>query len=203
MKASFRMLIGSGTILIVAIGVLSSGAGAADSIAKRGPAGLVDPFRLIGKPGPENYVVTIDGDGRFVLRSRNRPLTPISPPVGCQVDNEQQVSCNAGLIKSMIVRLKRGRDKFVAEPVFRLPMFAVGGKGPDKLVAGNEDATLVGSTGGDRLVGARGKDSLYGRRGRDVLSPGQNINKAWGGSGFDVCIDKAGNNTFHRCEVIR
>jgi hypothetical protein len=225
MNAASRTL--GGTVMVVAIGALAAAAGGADrprdaatdretatlaplaswSSSKGsppGPAGLVDPYMLRGTSGADSYEVEIDGSRRFVVRSRNGPITPISPPAGCRVDDETQVSCDPGLIKSVIVRLSRGRDLFVAKRNLRLAMLVRGGASIDKLSAGNKNATLIGQGGADRLTGGRGNDLLAGGRGRDVLDPGAGTNVVRGGRGFDICIDRGrADNTYRECEAIR
>jgi Ca2+-binding RTX toxin-like protein len=166
---------------------------------------FLNTYRLIGTAENDNFWVTItdSGRGRFIVRSRNRPITPIAPPLGCRVDSAHQVSCRPGLIESLVVRLKRGRDVFEATPVFRLPTFVAGGMHRDRLIAGNGPTVLRGNGGPDRLVGNRGTNRLFGGRGRDVIvtGPGRNIVKA--GQGRDICIDnRRGDNTFQGCSRI-
>lgn len=166
-------------------------------------AGLVDSYRFAGTQENDNILVTKSDGGRFVLRSRARSLTPISPPLGCRVDSSHQVSCNPGLIKSFVARMKRGRDR-VAVKNLRIPVFMVGGPGGDRLIAGNGNSTLKGKRGPDRLVGNGGVNLLSGGKGRDVITAGPRRNRVRGGPGFDVCINnRKGNNTFRGCGVIR
>lgn len=166
---------------------------------------FADTYRLSGTAENDNFWVTIadSGRGRFIVRSRNRPITPIAPPLGCRVDSAQQVSCRPGLIKSLVVRLKQGRDVFEAAPVFRLPTFAAGGMHRDRLIAGNGTSVLRGNGGPDRLHGNRGTNRLFGGRGRDVILTGPGRNTVKAGQGRDICIDnRRGDNTFQGCSRI-
>lgn len=168
------------------------------------PAGLVDTYRLIGTQENDNFLITRSNSGRFIVRSRARPITPISPPLGCRVDSTLQVSCNPGLIKSLLARMKRGRDRVAMKPFVRMPVLMVGGRGGDRLVAGNGNSVLRGKRGPDRLFGNGGRNLLGGGKGRDVITTGAKRNRVRGGPGHDICIDiRKGNNRFRGCESIR
>ena len=202
MKLAGKILTAGAVAGVAIAGAVVSGAGAADPPAQG--AGLVDSYRIVGTQNNDSYVVTLSDSGRLVVRSRLQTITPISPPLGCRVDSSFQVSCNPGLIKSVVARLKRGRDKLVVRKHVRLPILAVGGPGGDRLIAGDGPATLRGKRGPDRLSGNGGANLLSGGMGRDVIRTGPRANRVRGGPGFDVCIDnRKGTNRFRGCGVIR
>jgi RTX calcium-binding nonapeptide repeat (4 copies) len=196
-----------GGVSVVSLGLagfliaLSSGtapADTADGATTLQARGISQGYHLGGTPRSDHYKVTVSAAGRFILTSQRRPLTPITPPPGCQVDSSFQVSCGQGLVKRMSVRLKRGRDKFVASPRFRLPLRVLGGSGPDRLVGGNKNDTILAGRGPDRLLGGRGADVLYGKPGRDLLDGGSGSDRIFGGAGKDLINRSPGNDAVVR-----
>jgi hypothetical protein len=130
---------------------------------------FLNAYRLIGAAENDNFWVTIgdSGRGRFIVRSRNRPITPIAPPLGCRVDSAHQVSCRPGLIESLVVRLKRGvvtartADRPIGLEVVSAAGFRVGQRrlrehGPLLAVG----AELAGQALGDDAVDRRGGGKL-------------------------------------------
>jgi hypothetical protein len=160
--------------------------------------GISQGYHLAGTPRSDHYKVTMSPTGRFILTSQRRPLTPITPPPGCQVDSSHQLSCAQGLVKRLSVRLKRGRDKFVASSRFRLPIRILAGHGPDRLVGGTKDDTIYGGRGPDRLLGGRGDDVLFGKPGRDLIDGGPGDDYMNGGPGRDIIERGPGNDTVKR-----
>jgi hypothetical protein len=170
--------------------------------ADRGPAlraqGISQNYHLGGTPRSDHYKVTTSPSGRFVLVSKRGPLTPITPPPGCQVDSSFQISCAQGLVRRMSVRLKRGRDKFIASSRFRLPLRVLGGHGPDRMGGGTKDDMIKGGQGPDRLLGGAGDDLLFGKPGRDLLDGGPGDDLIKGGPGKDIVSRSPGNDSVDR-----
>jgi RTX calcium-binding nonapeptide repeat (4 copies) len=194
--------VGAAALGLAGVLFATSGAAAPADTTDEAPAlraqGISQGYHLAGTPRSDHYKVTISPAGRFVLSSERGPLTPITPPPGCQVDSSFQLSCDQGLVRRMSVRLKRGRDKFIASPRFRLPIRVRGGHGPDRVAGGTKNDMLSGGRGPDRLLGGRGSDDLFGKPGRDLLDGGQGGDMIVGGSGKDIVSRSPGNDSVDR-----
>ena len=177
-------MLGAGALVPGAFAGGSTDGGSADKA--RGAIGL-GAFHIRGSMGDDDYKITTADNGRFVLMSRGGPITPISPPDGCRVDDARTVSCNEGRVRAVVARLKRGRDTFVATARIRFPTFVIGGAQQDRLIGGRGNDMLRGRLGGDRLVGNRGEDRLIGGEGRDVLVA-DGDDRVVGGPGNDLVI---------------
>jgi RTX calcium-binding nonapeptide repeat (4 copies) len=200
-----RMLIVASAVITLFGGALVAGAGAGQRAGQGGVTfrvetnerGLSQAYHVSGTPKRDSFKVTMSNSGRFVLKSQ-RPLTPISPPPGCQVDNTFQVSCDQGLVKAVSARLKRGRDRFIASSRFRLRLRVLGGRGPDRVRGGNKDDLIKGGSGHDRLLGFRGEDLIFGRHGRDVIEGGAGDDTLRGGRGHDRIEGGPGDDDVRR-----
>jgi serralysin len=159
--------------------------------------GVSSSYHFAGTSRADQFFLTVSPAGRFILESR-RPLTPLDPPNGCVVNSTFKVSCDRGLVKRVFVRLKRGRDKLIADDRFRLHVRALGGHGPDRMLGGTKGDTLRGGRGPDRLLGNRGSDTLMGKPGRDLLDGGSGFDRIVGGPGRDIVQNSPGNDSVDR-----
>jgi Ca2+-binding RTX toxin-like protein len=178
-------------VLLAAATAGSAGGDATQSatrttLERKGGIGPINSFRIRGTLQQDNYVVSREANGRFVVRSRVRSLLPINPPDGCRVDSEMKVSCRDGVIKGVLARLKDSRDSLVVRPRVRVPTLIYGGRNADKLVGGSGEDELRGKAGPDRILGGRGDDLLRGGPGRDYLSGGPDKDRIIGGPGRDI-----------------
>jgi Ca2+-binding RTX toxin-like protein len=108
--------------------------------------------------------------------------------------NSQQSFYPTASISKLVFVGKGGRDYF--ENRSSIPVFAIGGPGPDTLVGGSGDDSLTGRAGSDVLDGGAGNDSLAGQGGRlDRLNGGPGDDQISGGRGRDNLDGASGSDS--------
>lgn len=93
-------------------------------------------------------------------------LAPDSLPDVCWEELET-VYCHTEGIDSVVAKLGKGHDSFLADK--RLRVTVDGGPGDDSLYGGKRNDVLIGGSGDDMLQGEAGDDQLSGGSGRDTI----------------------------------
>jgi Ca2+-binding RTX toxin-like protein len=104
-------------------------------------------------------------DGTYAIHDPAEPAIGLSGnalAAGCDYFNNQTVTCPAAPIVSLAVDTKEGSDTIDLTGVIHSAM-VTGGGGPDTIVGGTKDDTIVWNTfdGSDVVDGGPGTDSLF------------------------------------------
>jgi Ca2+-binding RTX toxin-like protein len=124
---------------------------------------------LAGSDGVNMVELSTDPAGDLLISS---PAGVSTPPPPCTLDNPNRARCPAGSISKVRAAFLAGDDSLEVTAAVRVPIWASGGNGNDRLAGGARGDRLRGDGGTDELTGHGGADGLIGGSGKDSCAGG-------------------------------
>jgi Ca2+-binding RTX toxin-like protein len=100
-------------------------------------------------------------------------------------------------VKSVVVALGAGNNKFVADDAVRQPMVIASRAGNDTLHGGAGNDVISSGGGNDRIIARGGDDTISAGAGNDAITAGAGNDKLSGGDDNDTLSGGAGADLIH------